>query len=178
MGIAIDSKKESSILFQLKSGRQKDPLTALATIKDIHAFDESIEINAYGNLSRNEVPNFVNYYKDPSDVMLANLMNRSSIFVTTSRIEGTPFPPLEAMSCGCAVVSTDSVGIRSYLIDGHNGLLADVGSNGAITEAIFKLLSDRNLRVGIALNGRKTALNYSYENMYNAFLKALAELQQ
>ena len=51
-------------------------------------------------------------------------------------------PPLEAMTCGCAVVSTDNDGIKEYAIDGENCLLGKVGDSYSLAKCIIALLDN------------------------------------
>ncbi len=46
------------------------------------------------------------------------------IFLNTSLVSPCPLSLLEAMACGCAVVSTDTCGIPEYIKHGEDGLLA------------------------------------------------------
>jgi glycosyltransferase involved in cell wall biosynthesis len=48
---------------------------------------------------------------------------RSKIFLNTSLISPVPTVLLEAMSCGCAVVSTDTCMIPEFIKHGENGFM-------------------------------------------------------
>ena len=169
----IDSRISKRIVFITRRGEQKDPATAIASMKKIHDIMPDIQILAYGNLNRDELPSFVNYYFMPSDEEVVAILNSSSVFVTTSVLEGYPAPPLEAMACGCAVISTDSVGIREYLLDGVNGIICPIKSPDCIVDSILKLVEDNTKRIEIAKNGYKTALEHSYRNMVKEFLDVI-----
>ena len=95
--------------------------------------------------------------------------------MTTSVLEGYPAPPLEAMACGCAVVSTDSIGIREYIDNEENGFICPIKNPDMVAETVIKLTLDISKRKEIALNGYKTAMNHSYDNMMNNFLKLMNE---
>ncbi|MEM3907440.1 MAG: glycosyltransferase family 4 protein [Nitrososphaerota archaeon] len=168
----IDRRNINSVIFSLRKGIQKDPDTAIAAINNLHQRMPDLQINAYGNLDPKDVPGFVNYFKSPTDRKLSELLNSSAIFVLTSQLEGYPLPPLEAMACGCAVVSTDNAGIREYIIDGENGLIVPPGNPEAISDSIISLVADRDRLRYIAENGLKTALEHSYSRMTDKFLEA------
>jgi Glycosyltransferase len=56
---------------------------------------------------RPEFP-YVYYRKGLTDEELARIYSGSDVFLFTSRAESFGLPPLEAMACGAAVVSTDA----------------------------------------------------------------------
>lgn len=66
---------------------------------------------------------------------------RSRLFILSSRVEGLPNVLVEAMACGCPVVSTNCpTGPREVLKDGEFGELVPVGSPLAMAEAILRAL--------------------------------------
>ncbi|MBV0902719.1 glycosyltransferase [Haloarcula salina] len=70
-------------------------------------------------------------------------MHRASVFLLTSRFEGLPTVLIEAMACGCPVVSTDCPsGPREILADGQYGRLTPVGDVSEIATAVEKTLDD------------------------------------
>ncbi|MEM3193176.1 MAG: glycosyltransferase family 4 protein [Candidatus Parvarchaeota archaeon] len=168
----IDQRNINSVIFSLRKGIQKDPDTAIGAINDLHRKMPDVQISAYGNLDPKDVPSFVNYFKSPTDRKLSELLNSNAIFCLTSRLEGYPLPPLEAMACGCAVVSTDNIGIREYLINGENGVLVPPGKPLVVSESIISLMTDKNRLRSIEENGLRTALDHTYGRMIEKFLEA------
>ena len=171
----IDSRIPGNVVFITRNGEQKDPATAIKAMNKIHAANPGANISAYGDLNKNDLPDFVDYHRNPSDKEVVALLNSNSIFVTTSVLEGYPLPPLEAMACGCAVISTDSVGVREYLSNGVNGILCPVRNPDLIAESVLKLISEDRSRIEIARKGYETAMEHSYETMTNNFLKVTVE---
>ena len=171
----IDSRVPDNVVFIARKGIQKDPTTAIAAMNKIHDANPNIRISAYGDINKSDMPDFVHYHQNPSDEKVVTLLNSNSIFVTTSILEGYPLPPLEAMACGCAVISTDSVGVRGYLNHGVNGILCSTKAPDLIAESVLELMADNPRRIEIARKGYETALVHSYETMTNNFLKAIAE---
>ncbi len=66
---------------------------------------------------------------------------RASLFVLSSRFEGLPGAMIQALACGCPVVSTDCpTGPAEILDNGRYGPLVRMGDDRAMAEAIVQTL--------------------------------------
>ena len=66
---------------------------------------------------------------------------RADVFALTSRVEGLPGVLVEALACGCPVVSTDCPsGPHELLEGGRYGSLIPVGDDAALAGAILSTL--------------------------------------
>jgi glycosyltransferase involved in cell wall biosynthesis len=74
-------------------------------------------------------------------------MARARVFVLSSRTEGLPTVLIEALACGCSVVSTDCPsGPVEILEDGKWGRLVPVGDLGALANAMAATLDETGRR--------------------------------
>ena len=70
-------------------------------------------------------------------------MNRASVFVVSSKYEGLSLVLIEALACGCPVVSTDCPsGPAEILCNGEIGPLVPVGDDAALAAAMEHLLDN------------------------------------
>lgn len=89
------------------------------------------------------------------DVLLERLaLARLAVF--PSYAECFSMAPMEAMSCGTAVVYTSRASGPELITDGENGLLADPDDVAGLAGAILKLLQDDAFCDRIAANGLQT----------------------
>ena len=66
---------------------------------------------------------------------------------------------LEAMSCGCAVVGSDSAPVREVIEHRHNGLLVNFFRPDELAESIAELLENRSLAEELGIAARRTIVN-------------------
>ena len=101
---------------------------------------------------------------------------RSSIFLNTSLISPVPTVLLEAMSAGCAVVSTDTCMIPEFIRHGENGFMGQ--SPQELRGYVDLLRRDKKLAKKMGEAARKTIVeNFSMDtfvdNWNEIFRKAL-----
>lgn len=80
----------------------------------------------------------------------------SMVFLNTSTISPVPTSLLEAMSCGCAVVSTATCMIPEIIKNGQNGFISN--DEIELRKYIDTLLNNEQLCLELGQNARKTVL--------------------
>jgi glycosyltransferase involved in cell wall biosynthesis len=97
-------------------------------------------------------------------------MARADVFAVSSRVEGMPNAIIEALACGCPVVSTDCPsGPAEILEDGKFGKLVPVGNEAALAEAITATLHASVDREEL----RRRAADFSVERATERYLQLL-----
>jgi glycosyltransferase involved in cell wall biosynthesis len=76
------------------------------------------------------------------------------VLVSTSKFEGGPYAPIEAMRVGTPIVLSDVVGNRDAIEHGTSGLLVPEGDVDGFATAIVALLRDDDLRARLGAAGR------------------------
>lgn len=95
-------------------------------------------------------------------------MARADLFVLSSRFEGLPGALIQAMACGCRVVSTNCPSGPAEILRGGLAPLVEVGNAEALAQAILETL---NAPVRPELRAR--ALDFSEETIIPQYLRVL-----
>jgi glycosyltransferase involved in cell wall biosynthesis len=121
----------------------------------------------------------------PEHIQLMPLLDRSAyrsllqsldVFVIPSDQEGLCIAALEAMACGCPVVSTRCGGPEEFVLDDETGYLSN-GGPVEIAMLIRKIADDRALRARLGANARQlVAERYTAAGFEQNFWQAVAAL--
>jgi len=87
------------------------------------------------------------------------------LFLMTSRYEGFPYVLLEALSAGCAIVTTRVGGVTDCVIDGVNGRVVDALDPEPIARAVLAIVSDPGLLLRMRAEARRRAALFSVDRM-------------
>lgn len=165
---------------------QKDYPTAIKAISLAHKeyADLWFDIVGYGEQEQ-LIRNLVNTYGiagcttihiNPDNI--PELLQQSSIYLSTSLFEGTSNSIMEGMNANLPVVATD-VGDNYKLVRDHvNGYLETAGDVDGIAKAIVMLCRDANLRNQMAIAGKNNLKdNYSVEIFRKKYMELIEKMQ-
>ena len=116
---------------------------------------ELAKISALGLVNR------VRLMPRASDRTLAAMYRNASLFVYPSLYEGFGFPPLEAMSLGCPVLTSNTSSIPE--VCGDSAFYFDPNLPGALESALRSTLSNRERLAEIVAKGRLHSSRYTWE---------------
>jgi len=101
-----------------------------------------------------------------STEQLVREYNKATVFLNTSLISPVPTALMEAMSCGCPVVSTATCMIPEIIEDGVNGFISN--DPEVLRDRVKQLLDDEGLRKKMGEAARETIVsNYGLEKFVN-----------
>lgn len=109
-----------------------------------------------------EVPPYTTF-GNLDEKSLAELYRTHDIFVFSSRYEGFGLPPLEAMACGCGVISTRVGATEEFIKHGESGWLCEP-EVGKLIQAIEELLKNRALLTRLRTEAVLQAKKWSWGN--------------
>ena len=154
-----DTKKILSMYSTTKWKGAEDTIKAFRIVKERYP---NIEVAMYG-VVKGKAPDWIRFYENPSQKELEKLYCFSDIFVLSSWVEGFGLPPMEAMACKSAVVTTNVGGVPDYSIPGETALVVPPRKPEELAKAIIKLIEDESLLRNIAEAGYKYIRKFSWE---------------
>lgn len=133
--------------------------------------------NSFAKEFENSVGNMADFYQyvirigyvDDEDLPI--LYSGAEWFVYTSQYEGFGVPPLEAMSCGCPVIVSNSSSLPEVV--GDAGLLIDWDSDEQHIRAYEDYYFDDNKRKLYADKGLKRASQFSWSKMTDTLIECI-----
>ena len=111
-------------------------------------------------------------YVDDTDV--AGLLSNAHWLVYTSKYEGFGMPPLEAMQCGCPVITSNNSSLPEVV--GDAGLMIDCDSEEQHIKAYEQYYFDHELRNANILKGLERSKNFTWETTFALMRKAILEI--
>ena len=102
-------------------------------------------------------------YVNPKQIKIGELLRKADIYICNSNYEAFSLPVLEAMACGCAVITTKNKGVVEYAVDKKNCLMIEMNDPNDIVEKIIRLCDDQALKTELINEGTKTASKFSWD---------------
>lgn len=104
------------------------------------------------------------------------LLRDAFCYVLPTQMEGFGLTNLEAMASGCVTVSTDTPGVRDYLVDGTNGRMVPPNDPDALAATLSTLLNNSKSQEPLVRHGRETAKQYDRSKTLDQERKVLEQL--
>ena len=108
-------------------------------------------------------------YVDDAD--LATLYSGAEWFVYTSQYEGFGLPPLEAMQCGCPVITSNNSSLPEVV--GDAGIMIDWDSDEQHIKAYEEYYFNKDLRDANAAKSMERAKEFSWQKTANLMIKEM-----
>lgn len=105
---------------------------------------------------------------------VAQIMRDASIVLEPSDFQGFGLPGLEGMASGCAVVSTDNMGVHEYGRHGENCFIANTDED--LLGHLYELVDNPELVERMGSEGRQTALNFDWSIIADRWAEHLTSL--
>jgi glycosyltransferase involved in cell wall biosynthesis len=175
-------EEKMHLLFLGLIGKRKgvfDILKALAENREF--YKEKIIFKIGGNcleeklnafITENDLSGFVKFEGWVSGDKKVELLNWADVFILPSFNEGLPIAVLEAMSYGCAIISTPVGGILEALHDYENGIVVHPGNHEEIHNAITYMVNNRDKVETFGAKSREIVVPY-YPSSVLSHLKTI-----
>lgn len=148
----------------------KDGLKAFEIVKAKHP---EIKLKLFGIKKGNDIPDYAEFYENPSKEVLRNLYSTSDIFISPSWTEGWHLPPMEAMACKCAVVATNVGCIPDIGIDKETAMVCNPHDIKRLANDVMELIENEELLKKVSYKGFENIKNYTWDQSVNLFEQIL-----
>ena len=154
-----------SIVFHYRSAAEKGCKYALEAITRLYKKYSDLKVTIISKEERvDTIPSWCEYRHNITLEEVAEINNKSEIFICSSINEGFGLPGLEAMACGCALCTT-------YAVNQFNAMVSPVKDVEKLYQNVVSLFENPELKEKIVKNGLKTANDFSLEKSYIKLLK-------
>jgi glycosyltransferase involved in cell wall biosynthesis len=166
--------KEKRVLIMYHALEKKgffDGLKAFETAKEKHPELKLIIFGAYKPKEK-KIKKYPFFYRVDQNT-LRKLFSTCDIFIWPSRIEGFGLPPMQAMACKCAVISTDTGAIRDYAVHGESAIIVPPKDHGMMAKYISDLVEEDGELKRISDNAYEQIKKFNIEKSTLLFEKIL-----
>ena len=130
---------------------------------------------------KEEVPEWQKYadkiiragYVDDDD--LESLYSNAEWFIYTSQYEGFGMPPLEAMKCGCPVITSNNSSLPEVV--GDAGIMIDYDSDEQHVAAYEKYYFNDKYRLSMARKGFKRSKQFSWKKTVDIIINQIEDVE-
>lgn len=137
-----------------------------------------LKFQVCGEWREKYVPSFVKFVDGRYIENLVNFYRTTDIFIFTSKKDACPNPPMEAMACKCAVVTTNVGGVPDYTVHGETAIVVEPGDKEGILKGVISLIENNEFFKKISNEGYKKIQQFSIEKqgekLENYFLSILS----
>ena len=176
--IKEDVKSRENIVAMLYSNQPcKASSKGIAVLKKVRKEIPDLKVFFFGVDSREKcIPSWIEYYENAQqNVIVDEIYNKAAVYLCTSIHEGWGLPPMEAMACGCALVTTQNGGVEDFAIDNKTAILCEINNIDQMAEGVVKLLRDRELRYNMAIAGYRKVREFRWKDSFQLFEKSISE---
>lgn len=132
------------------------------------------ETRSFSSEGFGKIPDDVQFAGYVADNNLPALYSGADAFVFPSLYEGFGFTPLEAMACGCPVISSDTASLPE--VCGDAAFYINPYSIESITGGIIKVLTDETLRQSLYKKGLERVKLFSWEKAAKEHIRIFEEV--
>lgn len=152
------SRENHSIVFHYRAAPLKGCKYGIEVIKQLQSIYPDLHVKVISTEKHiPKLPSCCEVLKNISPQKVAQINNTCKVFLCTSIEEGFGLPGLEAMACGCALVTTNYQAVYDYAENEVNSLISPVMDTDSLVNNVCRLFDDDNLFKKISFNGEMTA---------------------
>jgi glycosyltransferase involved in cell wall biosynthesis len=138
----------------------------------------------YGNLRfvvagekrKNGIPGFVEFRDAVRVGSLVDFYRSVDIFIFPGKYDACPNPPMEALACKCALVTTNVGGISDYTVPGATAMVSLPGDADTMLRNVVALIENPSLFQRLAKDGHEKIADFSTDRQGDILERILSSL--
>lgn len=149
----------------------KYSVEAIYKLKEIY---KDLDVYMFGVPKRpKNFPSWIHYTRKATQNQTIDIYNKVSVWLCATIDEGFGLTGLEAMACGCVLVSTAYTGVLEYAENEKNALLSPVKDVDALVNNVRRVFDDKDLRNQLISNAQESVKDFSWDKAVDKFEEAL-----
>lgn len=171
--LPIGSRNKKTIMMLYHEATCKGSADGLRTLSIVKKHIPDLTVNLFGVPTGNDLPDWINYHRMPSQDKLRGLYNQAAIFLAPSWSEGWGLTPAEAMMSGAAVVATNIGGHKEFLENNITGCLVPAQRPDVMADRICDLIRDDAKRIMLATAGAENIRQFTWARATTSLIKTI-----
>lgn len=168
------SRDGRTVLMLYHPDPRKGAANGIEALARLRARVPHVQVRVLGTVHpREPLPAWAPFEWHVDDAALWHAYSTSAALLYPSRYEGFGLPPLEAMACGCPVVTTAVGAVPEYAAHGRDALIVEPGGVAGMARELERVLTEAALAQRLASNGVETAARWSLARTAPRFGAAL-----
>ena len=150
----------------------------LAAFEAVKKKYPDVKLQMFGMCDGANLPEYVEYFQNPSKDKIVELYSQSNIFIFPSIEEGWGLTPLEAMACGCVVVGTRTGFALDLGIHRENMMISEPGDINGMVSNIEEVISNPILTKKIKEKSIETVKSLDWEKSADKLMNTLCSYME
>jgi glycosyltransferase involved in cell wall biosynthesis len=167
-GLFYKRKNFSDLILAFKKIKKELPKATLRIAGDGPERNELIRL-----VTELKLHNEVKFLGKIKNEKLVKEINKADVVATTSLLEGFSLTSLEAMACGKPVVAYNIGGLNEIVLNGKNGILVSSQDVTSFSNAIIKLVRNRELLQKLGEQAFYFSHRYSWDIVADKEIRAV-----
>ena len=174
----VTSGRERTVGVQFSTHEGKGFAAAREAFRIVRKQRPEIQFVAFGQRLFPPIPSFIRFYYKPRQEELRTLYSRCAVWLVPSTNDSMSLIPLEAASCGCALVATETGEMHRYFKDGESFVQVLRRDPKGMAIALLDLLGNEGKREALARAAGERVKNLSWEKSSRNFENILFNLHR
>ena len=141
----------------------------IAAINKVRSENRKIDLVVFGEKVKDPQELFreagfeFEYHYRPTRGQVARIFSSCDIYLCPSWHEGLGMPPMEAMACRSALVTTDTGGSRDYAFNKETALVSPPKDIEGLAKNLTAVIDDKQLMMRLSENGEKKIREFDWK---------------